>query len=187
MRFHPAVLMLMTWAIAFAIFFTLPFMLVGRVMTPYGYLILSIFLVAYCGGALMATRPRKQRPRDRSVVIDWKRADQVLIIVCMISMLAFLIDIQGRNIFDLAGAYAERSSRATALLQGAESDSSIWFQIGFLTYPASFIYLVREIAFRARPKLWRVALFGAAPVVLATLTMGGRGPLFFVVAYAVYA
>lgn len=187
MRFHPAALMLMTWVIAFAIFFILPFMLVGRTMTPYGYLVLSIFLAAYCGGALMASRPMAQRPRDRSVVIDWRRADQVLIIICSISMLAFLIDIQGRNILDLAGAYAERSDRATALLQGAESDSSIWFQIGFLTYPASFIYLVREIAFRPQPKLWRVAVFGAAPVVLATLTMGGRGPLFFVIAYAVYA
>jgi hypothetical protein len=186
-RFHPAALMLMTWAIAFAIFFILPFMLVGRTMTAYGYLILSVFLATYCGGALLASRPMAQRPRDLSVVIDWRRADQVLIIVCSISMLAFLVDIQGRDILDLAGAYAERSDRATALLQGAESDSSIFFQIGFLTYPASFIYLVREIAFRPRPKLWRVAVFGAAPVILATLTMGGRGPLFFVIAYAVYA
>lgn len=186
MRFHPAALMLMTWVIAFAIFFILPFMLVGRTMSPYGYLILSVFLATYCGGALMASRPMRQRPRDRSVIIDWRRADQVLIIICSISMLAFLVDIQGRNILDLAGAYAERSDRATALLRGAESDSSIWFQIGFLTYPASFIYLVREIAFRPRPKLWRIGLFGAAPVILATLTMGGRGPLFFVIAYAVY-
>lgn len=186
MRFHPAALMLMTWVIAFAIFFILPFMLVGRTMTAYGYLVLSLFLATFCAGALMASRPMRQRPRDPSVVVDWRRADQVLLVICSVSMLVFLIDIQGRNVLDLAGAYAERSSRATALLRGAESDSSIWFQIGFLTYPASFIYLIREIAFRPRPKLWRVGLFGVAPVLLATLSMGGRGPLLFVIIYAVY-
>lgn len=186
MKFHPAVLMLITWAVAFAIFLILPFNLVGRTMTLYGYMILGLFIVTFCSGALLASRPSPQRARDPSISINWRRADQVLLVVCAIAVFVFLLDLQGKNIFDLAGAYDERSGRATDLMNGAASDSTIWFQIGFMLYPAAYVYLVREIAFQPHPALWRVGAFGILPVLMAALAMGGRGPLLFCVIYAAY-
>lgn len=184
MTFHPAALMLFSWLSAYAIFFILPFRLESRVLTPYGFLITAIFLATFCVASLAASRPMKQRPRDPAIGVNFRRADQVLMVVCMIAIGAMLIDIQDSNVFDLAASYAARSGRAADLLEGAQSDSSVWFQIGFLCYPAGYIYLTREIAFKRQPELWRIGVFGLAPSILAALAMGGRGPMFFAVVYA---
>lgn len=187
MKFHPAALILLTWISAYIIFVVLPFSLVGRVMTLYGYLIQAVFLAVFCAGAMAASRPLPQRKRDPAVTVNFRQADQVLMIVCALGVVVLALDmIEGGNLFDLAAAYAQRSERATDLLQGAQSDSSIFFQIGFLLYPAGYVFLVREIAFKPRPSPMRMAL-GMAPVVMAALAMGGRGPLFFLVVFAVYA
>lgn len=187
MKFHPAVLMLLTWLSAVAIFLILPFRLEGRVMSLYGVLILAVFIGVFCLGALAATRPKPQRRRDPRVTVNFHRADQVLLGACALAVAVLAIDLAlSGNILDLAAAYAQRSDRATALLRGAESDSTIFFQIGFLLYPAGNVLLVREIAFKPRPLPWRIAL-GMAPSVMASLAMGGRGVLLFVVIFAVYA
>lgn len=186
MKFHPAVLMILTWVIAFALFFILPFNLVGRTMSLYGYLVLFLFLATFCGGALMASRPMPQRPRDPAITVDWRRADQVLMGVALMAIIFFVLDLYGKNVFDLASAYAERSDRASDLLNGAASDSTLWFRIGFLLYPASYVTLVREIGFRSKPRAWRVAAFGLLPIILAALSMGGRGPLLFCIIFAAY-
>lgn len=185
MKFHPALLMLITWISAYAIFFILPFRLESRVLTPYGFLITAVFLATFCVAAMAASRPMTQRPRPTNLTIDFRRADQVMMVVAMIAVGALMLDIQNSNVFDLAASYAARSDRATGLLQGVQSDSSIWFQIGFLCYPVGYVYLMREIAFKPRPELWRIAVFGLAPSILAALSMGGRGPMFFAVVYAV--
>lgn len=188
MKFHPAVLMLLTWFSAYVLFFVLPFTLEGRHLSLYGYLVQGVFLAAFCGGALLATRPAAQRVRNPTIVTDFRRTDQVLMIGCWIAIGVLAIDmLESGNLFDLAASYAQRSDRATDLLRGAASDSSLWFQIGFLFYPAGYVFLVREIAFQRRPKPWRIALLGMAPSVMAALAMGGRGPLFFLVVFAVYA
>lgn len=185
MKFHPAVLILISWISAYAIFFILPFRLESRVMTAYGFLITAIFVATFCVAALAAARPMPQRPRSPNVTINFRRADQVMMVVAMIAIGALLLDIQDSNVFDLAASYAARSDRANDLLQGTQSDSSIWFQIGFLCYPVGYVYLMREIAFKPRPELWRIGVFGLAPPILAALSMGGRGPMFFAVVYAV--
>lgn len=185
MKIHPAVLMLLTWFVAFALFFILPFNLVGRTMSLYGFLILGLFLGTFCAGALMASRPFPQARRDPRIKIDWTRADKFLIAATSIAILMFLLDLQGKNVFDLSTAYSERSDRATDLMNGAASDSTVWFQLGFLLYPSCYVFLVREIGFRARPKLWRLGAFGVLPALLSALSMGGRGPLMFSIIFAV--
>jgi hypothetical protein len=188
MKFHPAVLMLLTWLSAYLLFFILPFSLEGRSMTIYGYLIQAVFLGTFCIGALTASRPHPQQRRHPAVTVDFQMTDRVLMIACSLAIAVLAIDMfDTGNLFDLAASYAQRSDRATDLLQGAASDSSIWFQIGFLFYPAGYVFAVREIAFRRRPAPWRIVLFGMAPSVMAALCMGGRGPLFFLVVFAIYA
>lgn len=186
MKYHPAVLMLMVWAGCIAAFYLLPFRLEGRIMTLYGFMILFLFIAAFCAGALAAARPHPQRPRIPDIAIDFRLTDRILMAAGVIAVLASLIDVQGRNVLDLADAYQLRSDRASALMLGGSSDSTIWFQFAFLTYPAGYIYLVREIAYQRRPALWRIGAFGLAPVVLASLAMGGRAPLFYAMVMLVY-
>lgn len=186
MKFHPAALMLMTWAGAFALFFILPFNLVGRTMSLYGLMVLGLFIGAFCAGSLIASRPFPQAPIDPRVRVNWRRADQILLVAGSLAIFAFLMDSVDKNVFDLASAYSERSDRATDLLNGAASDSTIWFQIGFLFYPASYVFLVREIAFQPRPKIWRMGIFGVLPSLLAALSMGGRIGLLYIIIYAAF-
>ena len=179
--------MLMVWAGCIAAFYLLPFRLEGRVMTAYGFIILALFIGTFCLGAFLASPPRRQLPRPANVAIDFHIADRLLMAAGFIAILCSALDVQHRNIFDLADAYQVRSDKAGALLIGGDSDSSVWFQIAFLTYPAGYVYLVREIAFRPHPKFWRVGAFGLGPVVLASLAMGGRSPLFYAFLMLVYS
>lgn len=187
MKYHPAVLMLGIWLACIAAFYILPFQLEGgRVMTLYGFMILMLFIGVFCVGALAAARPQPQQPRPDNLTVDFALTDRVLMIVGVVAILASLLDVQGRNLFDLADAYQVRSDRAGALLAGSQSDSTIWFQIAFLTYPAGYVYIVRELAFRTRPVIWRVAAFGLGPVILTSLAMGGRAPLFYAILMIAY-
>lgn len=186
MKFHPAVLMLLVWTGCIIAFFALPFRLENRVMTLYGFMILVLFIATYCAGALVAARPQPQWPRKPGARVDFRLTDQILMIAGIIAIFAAVMDIQGRNILDLADAYQVRSDRAGALLAGSQSDSTIWFQLAFLTYPAGYVFLVREVAYRSRPVWWRVGAFGLAPVVITSLAMGGRAPLFYALLMIVF-
>lgn len=186
MRLHPAVLMLFVWLGCIATFYILPFQLEGRVMTLYGFMILILFIGVFSLGALAAARPQPQQPRPANLWVDFQLTDRVLMTAGVVAILASVLDIQGRNLFDLAEAYQVRSDRAGALLAGDRSDSTIWFQFAFLTYPAGYVYIVREVAYRARPLMWRIATFGLAPVVLSSLAMGGRAPLFYALVMLIY-
>lgn len=186
MKFHPAALMLLVWTGCIAVFLILPFQLEGRNMSLYGFSVMALFIATFCIGALAASRPRKQLPQVSGQAIDFRLTDRVLIAAAVIAGLASIMDIQGHNVLDLAEAYQARSDRAGALLAGSQSASTIWFQIAFLTYPAGYVYLIREIAFRAKPVLWRVGAFGLLPVVLTSLAMGGRAPLFYALLMLVF-
>lgn len=179
MKFHPAVLMLMVWSICVVMFYVLPFQLENRVMSLYGLLILLLFIAAYCLGATAASRRMVQRPMPTDVAIDFRMTDRILVTASAIALVASVMDVQGRDLFNLIDSYQVRSDRAGGLLSAAESASTIWFQFAFITSPAAYIYLVREITFRPRPILWRTALFGFGPILMVSLSAGGRNPLFY--------
>lgn len=178
--------MLIVWALCIGAFYLLPFQLENRVMSLYGFLILGLFITVFCAGALAAARPQPQRPWRQGLMIDFKLADRALMAAGVIAILASLIDTSGRNVFDLADAYQIRSDRAGSLMVGSGTGGSLWFQMAFLTYPASYVYLVREIGFNARPVLWKIVAFGLLPVTMTALAMGGRAPLFYALLMLVY-
>jgi len=187
MKHHPAVLMLIVWITCIAAFFILPFRLENRTLSLYGFFVLLLFIAAFCGGALAASRPLAQRPWRRDLDVDFTVADRLLKAAAVITLVACLVDLWGTNVLDLAAAYQQRSDRATDLMLGAASSSSLAFQIGFLFYPAGFIYVVREIAFERKPSLFKVGLYGVGPVLMASLTQGGRSPLLYVIILIFYA
>ena len=171
--------MLRVWTFCVLTYLILPFQMENRTLTVYGFLILGLFILCFCGGALMATRPLKQAAPPIDVQIEFSLSDTLLKFAAVGAILAFGYDVVSQDGVGLAAAYAERSDRANNLLIGAASDSSVAFQVGFLLYPASYIYIVREIAFRIKPVVWSIAIFGLLPILFATLGMGGRAPLFF--------
>lgn len=179
MKFHPAILMLTVWSVCIVLFYALPFQLENRTVSFYGVAILLLFIATYCVGAASASGRLKQRPLDPHVMIDFRLTDRILLVATGIALAASIMDIQGRDLFNLADSYQVRSDRASGLLNAAESESTIWFQIAYLTAPAAYVYLIREIAFRPRPILWRAAVFGYGPILLASLSSGGRNPLFY--------
>jgi hypothetical protein len=185
-KYHPASLMLRVWVICILAYIILPFQMESRVLTAYGFGILALFIAFFCGGALFASGPMVQQPRSNDLRVNFGVADRVLRIAAVITVLAFAVDLVGGGNFDLASSYADRSDRANNLLIGAASDSSSAFQVGFLFYPASYIFILREIGFEQRPRIHRVVLYGLIPVLMATLAMGGRAPLAYAIILVAY-
>ena len=98
----------------------------------------------------------------------------------VLSTVFLTLDFWNKEIFDLASAFAQRNETANALLNAEASNSSIWFQIAFLLYPSGYVYSVVHALYAYRLKWWKLVVFGMLPVLLATIVMGGRTPIFLV-------
>jgi oligosaccharide repeat unit polymerase len=180
---HPGILMLKVWSIAFFVLLILPFTLTSREIIWEGVVVLFCFLSAFCLGSISKSYSTKKLVDQLVVNVSFRKVDLLLITLGLISICVFIIEIIQSGSLSLFSAYESRSSQAQALLHGELSNSSIWFKIGFLTYPASYIYIVRELVFKSNLKVSRIILFGVLPGVLAAVAMGGRSPLFNVFAY----
>ena len=179
MRFTPARFMLSVWLGCIAAFYILPFRLVSRDFTFYGMTILWLFILVFCVSAALVTKVSPQRMPNMVWEVNLKRVDVILICAACVSIAAMAVELRGKDLADLAGAYVERSERASALLAGSSTGGSIWFQIGFITYGASYVYLVREIAFERKLRFVRLGLFGLLPIFLASMALGGRGTILY--------
>lgn len=179
MKYHPAVAMLVVWLVCIFTYFVLPYQIEGRTLTTYGFVMFGIFIACFCLGAFLAVPGRVLASNHEARRADFGRGDKVLMVVAVLTIIAFGYDIFGKGALDLVQSYIERSERANALLVGAESDSSIAFQLGFVLYPASYVFIVREIAFQPKLSLKRVFFFGLLPILFASLSMGGRFPLLY--------
>ncbi len=177
--------MLKVWIVSIAIYYLLPFQLVEAHMTIEGFVALGLFIGAFLVGtaAIRPARPKAGRPQK----IAFARTDNWLQAVSVIAIVSLLIDLQSKDVFDLALSYELRSDQAAALMTGSASESSMWFHVGFLTYPACYAYLVRVIVFDRRPNLARLAAFGLLPALLITLSIGGRAPLLYGIMVALAA
>lgn len=180
-KFHPAILMIMLWAACTLAFLVLPFRLEDRVISLYGLMVLILFIATFCFGAMLTGRPQAQRPVPDNVRLDFRLTDRILLLAGLVAVVVSCIDIAGRDIFDLTAAYEVRTERAGALMEGAASQSGIWSQIAYLFYPAGYAALIRELAFRQRPIIWRIGVFGFLPILLTSLAIGGRAPLFYAI------
>ena len=184
---NPGTLMLKVWIGAFMVFMILPFQFTTREFYSFGFFMLIACLLTFYAGVLINTRHRKSLVKLPGVYLGFGLADIVMKLACFCSLLFFLVDILQTGNFDLAVAYENRSTQAQALLHGEASSSSIWFKLAFLTYPASCIYIVRELVFSEKVRWKYVFIFGILPGILAAISMGGRSPLFNVIAYGYLA
>jgi hypothetical protein len=177
--------MLKVWFVCILLYTVLPFYLVEKHLTLQGFLVLFLFLGAFCLGTL-TVKPSRRIPAEPPK-LDFSHTENLLIAASVIAIVSLLLDMQDKSVFDLAVSYELRSDQAAALMQGTESSSSMWFQIGFLTYPAGYAYLVRAIVFERRPSLTKLAAFGLLPVLMGTVVMGGRAPLLYAMVISLFA
>ena len=182
---HPAISMLKVWAACILLYAVLPFHLVDKHLTVEGFVILFLFLGAFCVGTLLI-KPVKRGPAGPQR-IDFSTTERLLAAAGVVTVLALLFDLRDKSVLDLTEAYDLRSDQASALMEGTASSSTVGFQIGFLTYPAAYVYLVRAIIFERRPNLTRLAAFGVLPVLMATVAMGGRAPLLYAILISMFA
>ncbi|WP_238547592.1 hypothetical protein [Meridianimarinicoccus roseus] len=187
MRFHPALFMLIVWAGALSAFLLLPFQLTHRSISLEGVLLLMAFLAMFCLGGLLRTVKVPQRPVQHPSELDTSRADLVLKAVCLIACLTMGLEVIRGGALNLGFAYSSRSDQAQAMLHGALSESSSIFKLGFICYPAGYVFLVRELLLKSKPDWTSVVIFGVLPGVFAGLAMGGRAPLFNTMAYGFLA
>lgn len=182
---HPAVLMLKVWTACVLLYILLPFHLLEKTMTFQGFVILFLFLSAFCLGAVLV--PAARRSLGTPQRIDFSTTENLLVVAGVISVVTLLLDLRDKNVLNLAVSYELRSDQAAALMDGTDSSSSLWFQIGFLTYPAGYAYVVRAIIFERKPSLKKLAAYGVFPVLLATIAMGGRAPLLYAIVISLLA
>jgi hypothetical protein len=175
--------MLITWTGCILAFFLLPFVLVNRTLSGWGFLVLGLFIAAFCMGAVSRTllgqfRPVRA-PAGPALGFDFGNADKFLTVTALIAIAVIGIELFQGNYLDLAAAWEIRADRAENILIGELSDSSMLFRIAFLLYPVSYAVIVREIVLRREINLLRLGLLGGLPPLLMSLVMGGRTPLLY--------
>ncbi len=179
MRLHPALTMAIVWLLCAAGYGLLPFHLVDRELTWHGGLMQAILIGGFGAGSILASGLRADAASAPGIVPDTTRAQRLLMVISAIATVSLLLDTVGRNIFDLSASYHSRSESADALLKGEQSDSTVWFQIAFVTYPASYVFTGLHLLYAPRILPLRLALFGLAPFILAGMVMGGRTPILY--------
>lgn len=184
MKWHPAWVMIATWLFAAGLFFALPFHIVGRNITFYGYAILILFIAAFCVGAFVRSPVIKQRHAAVVDMPDFSRIDPVLAVASVVAMIVLLVEWRSGSGGDLEAAWLIRNDRATLLLNGQASNSSIAFQIGYLLSPVGYAIIAKELIFYDRLRFGRLILLGFGPCILSALALGGRNPLLLAFAIA---
>ena len=179
MNLHPMLSMLLVWAGSIATFVLLPYQLLERPLTPLGVATMLAFVMTFALGTLLTVRRPAGRVPIATRRVDATMALRILAIASLTAGVCFALDARGSDLFDLVVAYELRSETATALLQGDASSSSVWFQIGFLLYPACYVYIASHLLYAPRLNAAAVCLVGWLPIALATLVMGGRAPILY--------
>lgn len=181
MNQHPAKTMLLVWSVCIVFYFVMPFQLMGRQLAIQGVAMLVVFIAAFLVGTFMVPTHRVGVLISPTTRIDACKVEAWLMRASGLAILFFILDAKDRDLSDLNLAYELRSEAASALLQGMASNSSIWFRMAFLLYPAAYVLAVIHLIYAYRVNIWRVVLFGFLPPAMASMVMGGHTPIFYLV------
>lgn len=175
---HPAKTITYVWCGATFLLLILPFHLTLGSLTLYGGIMELIFLLLFVIGTILGSR-FEMRPLIKSEFeFDRLRAYKILMGASIFAIAFFLIDLSEMSL-DLSSAYNLRSEAASGLLKAESSNSSIWFKLGFLLYPAGYVYVSVYMVYENKIDYLKIFVFGLLPVIMASIVMGGRMPLCF--------
>lgn len=187
MRIHPATLMLVTWGMAFLLLNLLPFHIVNRELSVFGYAMIALALLSFCGGALLRSPTVPVSAMARSVAPDFSRTDVLFPIIAVLAIASAIWELRSSGGTDLDALWQIRNARSGAIISGEASGSSLSFQILFMLAPIAYAIIAREIIFRPVINLPRLGIFGFGPLIGSALALGGRGPLLFGITFALFA
>jgi len=182
MKWHPALLMLFVWCLCVLLWVALPFEVVSRNLTTYGWLILALFIGTFCIGAMLFGGSVAQRRAAVLFTPNFEMADRIIAVVSIVATGVLLADIAAGSGGDLAASWVERNERAVAILTGGEG-GDLFFQIGFVTAPIAYTAIAREVIFGEAIRYVRVLVFGILPLAASAVSSGGRGPLMFALVF----
>ena len=169
---NPQRIFLYVWSVVILVWWLFPIGLVDPLYTSTAIVGLMLTLCIFLF-SLRSVKPISI-DRTRHYLQDNRHSQRILSFVSIVAAVALLIDLYLSGNVTLKEAYLNRSQQGQNVLEGAASNSSLFFKIAFLTYPAGYIYLVSAIIFSEKIVWLRVALFGIAPIVLASFVLGGR-------------
>lgn len=180
MNLHPALSMLGVWLACLLAFAALPYQLLDRPFSALGLASLMTFTLTFVIGTVMVRAPRAPKNATPIQAPTGVPAAQRLVgAISLFATICLLVDAQGKDVLDLVAAYELRSEAADALLKGEASSSSVWFQLSFITFPAAYVFIALHILYAPRIRVLPLVCLGFAPIVLATVAMGGRNPIFY--------
>lgn len=185
MMLHPGIMMLVIWITAIVIYSALPFRLVNREFSQYGIVVLLSFVAVFVAGSFLVAKTKNAYVYSAARRVDF-RFDLFLKVVCLVALAAGTYEVLTTNL-DLEASYISRDHKANALLKGEASTSSLMFQILFVTYPAAYVYIARNIIFSESIGKISLLVFGILPVVATTLAMGGRSPLLYALCIGLFS
>lgn len=177
----PGKLMLKVWIFCIIFWVILPFQLANKELPLYGIIIFFVFIFSFWIGTQARGNKFKYIENEKKWnQVDINIAQHFLSAISLISTVLLIIEFRNRDVLDLAESYQLRSDQADAILQGSSiSNSSIAFQFAFLSYPSAYIVLAMEIIYKEKINYFKIIYNCFFPIVLATLVMGGRAPLFY--------
>lgn len=171
--------MLIVWGLSIATFAILPFQLLERNLSAKGAFVMALFMAAYLIGTLLVPTRQRVDMTDSPVRIDAKNAEVLLMFASGFATVLLTFDAATKNVFDLAASYDLRSSVANALLKGQVSNSTTFFQMAFLLYPAGYVYTAVYAIYARHLHVWKLVIFGFMPIALAAVVMGGRMSILY--------
>ena len=98
MNLHPALLMVSVWLSCIGLFTALPFELVDREFTSYGFIILVLFIGAFCLGTTLKLEQVKSPGIPVDLGVNFSRTDKILKIAALIAVGCFLLDLYDKDI-----------------------------------------------------------------------------------------
>jgi len=179
----PYRLMFLIWFSCLFLWVTLPFQLVGREVSTYGIIIFLLFLLAFFIGTISSKN--KSFISTNSIVFT-KKAQRIISLVSFVSLICLLIDFDISNL-NLISVAQEREVISLSLLTGGLSNSSTAFKIAFLTYPSAYVLIALSIIYSKKINYLPLFILGYLPIILSTVVMGGRNPLFYAIAITFFS
>ena len=176
---HPRTTIFVIWLLYVLMFAVLPFKIDNFEPTWFGFLMFGSSILFFVFGSLMVSTARRVNTYKPRVRLELDDANIVLMIASSMAVFFLSIEIVSTDAINLSAAAESRNSKSTALIKGEKSFSSIWFQSAFLLYPAGYAFIAIQLIYSKTVKLYKIFLWGFLPIILATLCMGGRAPIFY--------
>ena len=161
----------------------LPFQLIDREISNYGIIIFIIFLSAFFIGTV--SNKNKSIISTNSIFLT-KKAHKIISFVSFVSLVCLITDFDFTNL-NLISIASEREEISLSLITGGLSNSSTAFKLAFLTYPSAYVLIALSIIYSKKINYLHLLILGYLPIILSTIIMGGRNPLFYAIAITFFS